>query len=98
MINKEYEVCMGKAASTIGFPAVIKTARGGYDGKGQWRVEDRAAARAAFLESRIPFPRIWETVAYAIHRHVAVAEPGLDDILEADREARAAAEGFVSTQ
>jgi 1-deoxy-D-xylulose-5-phosphate reductoisomerase len=53
-------------------------------------------AVAAFLESRIPFPRIWETVAHVMHRHPVVAEPGLDDILEADCEARAAAEGFVS--
>jgi len=30
-------------------------------------------------------------------RHAVVAEPSLDDILEADREARAAAESFVST-
>ena len=52
-------------------------------------------AAAAFLESRIPFPRIWETVAHAMGRHAVVAEPGLDDIFEADREARAAAEGFV---
>jgi 1-deoxy-D-xylulose-5-phosphate reductoisomerase len=54
-------------------------------------------AVAAFLESRIPFPRIWETVAHVMHRHPAVAEPSLDDILEADREARAAAEGYVNT-
>ena len=53
-------------------------------------------AAAAFLESRIPFPRIWETVAHVMARHAVVAEPGLDDILDADREARAAAEGFVS--
>jgi len=53
-------------------------------------------AVAAFLDSRISFPRIWETVAHAMHRHPVVAEPSLDDILEADREARAAAEGFVS--
>ncbi len=53
-------------------------------------------AVAAFLESRIPFPRIWETVAHVMHRHPVVAEPGLDAIIEADREARAAAEGFVS--
>jgi len=55
-------------------------------------------AVAAFLESRIPFPRIWETVAHVMHRHAVIAEPGLDDILEADREARAAAEGFASTR
>jgi 1-deoxy-D-xylulose-5-phosphate reductoisomerase len=54
-------------------------------------------AVAAFLESRIPFPRIWETVAHVMHRHPVVAEPSLDDILQADREARAAAEGCVNT-
>jgi len=54
-------------------------------------------AVAAFLEGRIPFPCIWETVAHVMHRHAPVAEPGLDDILRADCEARAAAEGFVST-
>jgi 1-deoxy-D-xylulose-5-phosphate reductoisomerase len=53
-------------------------------------------AVAAFLDCRIPFPRIWETVAHVMHHHRAFAEPGLGDILEADREARAAAEGFVS--
>jgi 1-deoxy-D-xylulose-5-phosphate reductoisomerase len=53
-------------------------------------------AVAAFLASRIPFPRIWETVAHVMHTHPAVAEPSLDDILEADREARAAAEGCLS--
>lgn len=36
------------ACETIGFPAVLKTVRGGYDGKGQWRVEDMEQARAAF--------------------------------------------------
>jgi len=64
------------------FPAVLNAAN--------------EVAVAAFLASRIPFPRIWETVAQVMRRHEAVADPGLDDILEADREARAAAEGFVS--
>lgn len=36
------------ACATVGFPAVIKTARGGYDGKGQWVARDRAAAIDAF--------------------------------------------------
>jgi 5-(carboxyamino)imidazole ribonucleotide synthase len=36
----------------IGFPAVIKTARGGYDGKGQWFVRDAAQAREAFAAAR----------------------------------------------
>jgi 5-(carboxyamino)imidazole ribonucleotide synthase len=39
------------ALATIGFPAVLKTTMGGYDGKGQWVVRDRAAAEAAFAEA-----------------------------------------------
>jgi 5-(carboxyamino)imidazole ribonucleotide synthase len=35
-----------------GFPLVLKTTRGGYDGKGVWVVEDLAAAEAAFLAAR----------------------------------------------
>jgi 5-(carboxyamino)imidazole ribonucleotide synthase len=40
------------AVRTIGFPAVIKTVRGGYDGKGQWVVRDAAQARAALDDAR----------------------------------------------
>jgi 5-(carboxyamino)imidazole ribonucleotide synthase len=40
------------AIGRIGFPAVLKTTMGGYDGKGQWVVRDRAAAEAAFEEAR----------------------------------------------
>jgi 5-(carboxyamino)imidazole ribonucleotide synthase len=40
------------ALERIGFPGVMKTARGGYDGKGQWVVRDEPAARAAFREAR----------------------------------------------
>src|SRR6202161_6424 len=39
------------ALAAIGFPGVLKTAMGGYDGKGQWVVRDRAAAEAAFGEA-----------------------------------------------
>jgi 5-(carboxyamino)imidazole ribonucleotide synthase len=40
------------ALAQIGFPAVLKTTMGGYDGKGQWVVRDRAAAEAALEEAR----------------------------------------------
>ena len=40
------------ALSALGFPAVLKTARGGYDGKGQWVVRDAAQAREAFAAAR----------------------------------------------
>ncbi|MDQ2680545.1 MAG: 5-(carboxyamino)imidazole ribonucleotide synthase [Candidatus Eremiobacteraeota bacterium] len=39
------------AATAIGFPAILKTVRGGYDGKGQWRVDDEASARAALAQA-----------------------------------------------
>ena len=42
---------LDSAMEAIGFPAVMKTARGGYDGKGQWVVRDAASARAALADA-----------------------------------------------
>jgi len=36
------------AIRTIGMPGVLKTAQGGYDGKGQWLIRDQAGAGEAF--------------------------------------------------
>jgi 5-(carboxyamino)imidazole ribonucleotide synthase len=47
------------ALERIGFPAVLKTTMGGYDGKGQWVVRDRAAAETAFVEAK-GHALIWE--------------------------------------
>uniref|UniRef100_E6QUV4 Putative Phosphoribosylaminoimidazole carboxylase PurK n=1 Tax=mine drainage metagenome TaxID=410659 RepID=E6QUV4_9ZZZZ len=38
------------ACSTVGFPAILKVARFGYDGKGQARVANRAEVDTAFAE------------------------------------------------
>jgi 5-(carboxyamino)imidazole ribonucleotide synthase len=35
------------AADRVGFPAIVKTAQGGYDGKGQWPVASPAEAESA---------------------------------------------------
>ena len=43
---------LGAAIEATGFPAVIKTARGGYDGMGQWVVRDEAEAHAALAAAR----------------------------------------------
>jgi 5-(carboxyamino)imidazole ribonucleotide synthase len=43
---------LSAVAMTIGFPAVLKTSRGGYDGKGQWRANALSDARAAFSAAR----------------------------------------------
>jgi 5-(carboxyamino)imidazole ribonucleotide synthase len=45
---------MRAAIERIGFPAVIKTTTGGYDGKGQWRVEDAAEVAAVFERAQRP--------------------------------------------
>jgi 1-deoxy-D-xylulose-5-phosphate reductoisomerase len=42
----------------------------------------------AFLDDRIPFPEIWLLVRSALEHHANLAEPDLDDIVRADREAR----------
>lgn len=51
---------LAEAASKVGLPAVIKTVRGGYDGKGQAVVADMAAATAAFQRLHQGHPLIWE--------------------------------------
>jgi 5-(carboxyamino)imidazole ribonucleotide synthase len=48
------------AAAEVELPAVIKTVRGGYDGKGQAVVNDMAAAEAAFARLHKGSPLIWE--------------------------------------
>ncbi|MDB5041001.1 MAG: Phosphoribosylaminoimidazole carboxylase ATPase subunit, partial [Candidatus Eremiobacteraeota bacterium] len=40
------------AESVIGYPGVLKTTMGGYDGKGQWVVRSRADAERAWAEAR----------------------------------------------
>ena len=48
----ENEADLTKAAAEIGFPAVLKTVRGGYDGKGQWRIENLEDGRAALAQAK----------------------------------------------
>ena len=43
----------------------------------------------AFLDDRIPFTAIWALVQNAMKKHPNLARPSLDDILQADKEARA---------
>ncbi|MEO9263328.1 MAG: 5-(carboxyamino)imidazole ribonucleotide synthase [Candidatus Baltobacteraceae bacterium] len=61
-----------RASASVGFPAVLKTVRGGYDGKGQWRVHTMAEATQALAECNgarliwermIPFERELSVIA-----------------------------------
>jgi 1-deoxy-D-xylulose-5-phosphate reductoisomerase len=77
--------CLGLAfeAGRIGgtMPAVLNAAN--------------EAAVTAFLEERIGFTDIADTIAHTMNRHSVVAAPGLEEVLEADRWSRRAAREFI---
>ena len=63
---------LGRAARAIGYPAVLKTRRLGYDGKGQYRLRSEAdldaawqalAGAASILEAWVPFDREVSVIA-----------------------------------
>lgn len=69
----------GRAGGTL--PAVLNAAN--------------EVAVSAFLEERLPFPGIWETVATTMERHDTISRPSLDQVIEADLEARRRAEEII---
>ena len=54
-------------------------------------------AVSAFLEKRMSFPQIWQTVERVMDAHAPVAQPSLDAILAADRWAREEAAKYVES-
>jgi 5-(carboxyamino)imidazole ribonucleotide synthase len=69
------------AAERIGFPAILKTAAGGYDGKGQWPASSLAEARAALTAAggaELIFER---RVELACELSVISTRNALDDIV-----------------
>ncbi|MGB8519469.1 MAG: 5-(carboxyamino)imidazole ribonucleotide synthase [Candidatus Tumulicola sp.] len=75
---------LAKVARSVGFPAVLKTVRGGYDGKGQWRVASMEEAEEAVAQARgapliaerfIDFTRELSVVATRNAADEAVAYP-----------------------
>lgn len=77
---------VASAAAEIGFPAILKTTRGGYDGKGQWRVQSLEEAEGAFAAAKgatliweqfVPFVREVSVVATRnVHDQVITYFPG----------------------
>lgn len=53
-------------------------------------------AVAAFLNESISFPKIWETVAETMSSHNSITHPGLEEIIDADLQARAKATELIS--
>ena len=50
----------------------------------------------AFLDGRCSFPAIWQTVEAVMQRHATLQQPGLEALLGADSEARAAARALLA--
>jgi 5-(carboxyamino)imidazole ribonucleotide synthase len=69
---------LSAAAMTMGFPAILKTARGGYDGKGQWRVTSTQEASAAFAAAR-GARLIWERQVNFVSEVSVVATRDVSD-------------------
>jgi 5-(carboxyamino)imidazole ribonucleotide synthase len=75
---------LAAAERSIGFPAVLKTVMGGYDGKGQWVVRSADEAQRAWSEARgqaliwerwIPFDRELSIIAARNEHGEIVAFP-----------------------
>ena len=75
------------------FPALNLARRAGATGGTLPAVLNAAneVAVSSFLEKRMRFPQIWQTVEQVMNAHESIAHPGLDEILQADQWARAAA-------
>ena len=56
-VNTAHDI--SEAAQAAGYPAILKTTRGGYDGKGQWRIENEQQAHEAIAQAK-GSPLIWE--------------------------------------
>jgi 1-deoxy-D-xylulose-5-phosphate reductoisomerase len=75
------------------FPALGLARRAGETGGTLPAVLNAAneIAVSAFLQKRMSFPQIWQTVEQVMDAHQSVAQPDLDEILRADQWARAEA-------
>jgi 1-deoxy-D-xylulose-5-phosphate reductoisomerase len=79
------------------FPALNLARQAGEHGGTLPAVMNAAneVAVAAFIEERISFPAIWESVASVMEQHETVPHPTLEQILAADRVAREAAADVI---
>ena len=81
------------------FPALNLARRAGTTGGTAPAVMNAAneVAVARFLERRLRFPQIWQTVEEVMAAHEPVAHPDLDEILRADQWARGEATRYVES-
>jgi len=79
---------LDEAIQAVGLPAVLKTRRGGYDGKGQFVLRELADANAAWselgglalvLEAFVPFDRELSVIAVRSHDGVVACWPVVEN-------------------
>jgi 1-deoxy-D-xylulose-5-phosphate reductoisomerase len=89
-----------EAPRTADFPAINLARQAGEQGGTLPAVMNAAneVAVDAFLAGRCSFPAIWETVAAAMEGHHHEAYPGLDEILQADFDARVSAAAVLASK
>ena len=82
---------------TADFPALDLARTAGEKGGTLPAVLNAAneVAVAAFLDGRLSFPGVWETVGRVMERHGCVADPDLPAILAADADARREAAALI---
>jgi 1-deoxy-D-xylulose-5-phosphate reductoisomerase len=87
-----------EAPRTADFPALGLARWAGETGGTLPAVLNAAneVAVASFLEGRCSFPAIWQTVEAVMQRHATLRQPGLEALLGADAEARAAAHALLA--
>ena len=90
IINRIDDIATAGAA--VGFPAVLKTLTGGYDGKGQWLCDSATPAKAAFasakgkpliFEQYIPFIKELSVVAVRNEQDDVVTYPVSENVHDA---------------
>ncbi len=87
------------APRTADFPALNLARQAGLTGGTLPAVLNAAneVAVDAFRSGKIRFPAIWETVAAVMQSHQTILKPSLEQILEADSEARLLAKDYISS-
>ncbi|MDF1860773.1 MAG: 1-deoxy-D-xylulose-5-phosphate reductoisomerase [Verrucomicrobiales bacterium] len=80
------------------FPALTLAKEAGRAGGTLPAVMNAAneVAVSAFLRESIPFPKIWETVSETMQSHTPILKPTLEEIIDADLEARRKAEQLIA--
>jgi 5-(carboxyamino)imidazole ribonucleotide synthase len=72
---------LGAAERAVGYPGVLKTTMGGYDGKGQWVVRSRDDAETAWREAK-GRALIWERlISFDRELSIIAARNAHDDIV-----------------